>query len=399
MFVNWERVIPEANQLNRGNQSMQAILPAAFESADSVNQGVTVEIHTGELPPSVDAELQGLYSNIHSTLANLRIYGGLADVTHAYIARWHGTPLAVFLLCVKGDTVRVVNEGMCISEDELERFAGHVFARWPTVRVITLHAVQSEVQHLRMPFQQYACTANIVLPLPATSEDYVASLGKNMRRNLRRYMDKLKRDFPSCRFDVFEKEAASEQHIRDIIALNRARIADKNIRYALGPEVEKVIALARQCGMVVVMMIDGRVAGGSVGYFAGDTYFFKVISHDPKFNDYSAGILCCYQTICECIARGCKEYNFMWNEYEYKFALGAHARRLHHLAVYRSRMHFLLKPGMAAENALNAFHYKAASLLDKAKPEELSRGERVAMRMVRSLRDAKHGLAGLLRRG
>jgi hypothetical protein len=357
-----------------------------------------VEIRAGELPPSIDAELQGLYGNIHSTLAHLRIYGGLAEVTHTYIARRHGTTLAVFLLCVSGDTVRVVNEGMRIGGDELERFASHVFARWPTVRAICMHAVQSEVKSLRLPFQQYVCTANIVLPLPATVEEYVASLGKNMRRNLRRYMDKLKRDFPSFRHEVFEREAASEQHIRDIIDLNRVRIAGKNIRYALDPEVENVIALARQCGMVVVVTIDGRVAGGSVGYFAGDTYFFKVISHDPKYNDYSAGILCCYLTICECIMRGCKEYNFMWNEYEYKFALGAHSRSLHHLAVYRSRMHFLLKPRMVGENAFNAFRHKAASLLDKAaKPEELSRGERMAMRVIRGLRDAKRGVAGLLR--
>lgn len=380
---------------------MQAILPAAFESSDSAH-GLTVEIHTGEsgeLPPSVDAELQGLYNNIHSTLAHLRIYGGLADVTHTYIERRHGNALAVFLLCMDGDTVRVVNEGMRIGEEELERFAAHVFARWPGVRAIAMHAVQSEVARLRMPFQQYVCTANIVLPLPATTEEYVASLGKNMRRNLRRYSDKLKRDFPSFGFEVFEKDAASEQHIRDIVDLNRARIAGKNIRYALDPEVENVIALARQCGMVVVMTIDGRVAGGSVGYFAGDTYFFKVISHDPKYNDYSAGILCCYRTICECIARGCKEYNFMWNGYEYKFALGAHSRSLHHLAIYRSRLHFLLKPRMAADNALNAFRHRAASLLDKAAmPEELSGGELATMRVLHGLRNAKRFAARLLQR-
>jgi hypothetical protein len=396
--VNWEAAIPEANELNSGGPSIQAILPAAFEPAGSAEQGVTVEIHAGGLPPSADAEMQRLYGNIHSTLAHLRIYGGIADVTHTYIARRRGFPLAVFLLSVDGDTVRVVNEGMTVDEDELERFAEEVFARWPRVRAISMHAVRSEVVRLRLPLQQYDCTANIVLPLPATVEEYVASLGKNMRRNLRRYMDKLKRDFPSMRHEVFEKDAANEQHIRDIIDLNRVRIAGKNQRYGLDPEVENVITLTRECGMAVVMTIDGRVAGGSVGYFAGDTYFFKVISHDPKYNDYSAGILCCYLTICECIARGCREYNFMWNEYEYKFALGAHVRSLQHLAVYRSRLHFLLTPRMAADNALNAFRRKASALLETAKPEELSKGELAAMRLLRGLRDAKRKVSGLLRR-
>ncbi len=397
--MNWETAIPEANELNSVSPSMEVILPAAFEQAGSAEQDVTVVIQMGEPSLSVDAEMQRLYGNIHSTLAHLRIYGGLSEVTHTYIARRRGLPLAVFLLSVDGDTVRVINEGMIVCEEELDRFASAVFARWPGVRAISMHAVRSEVGHLRLPFQQYACTANIVLPLPANVEEYVVTLGKNMRRNLRRYMDKLKRDFPSMRHEVFEKEAASEQHIRDIIDLNRVRIAGKNLRYGLDPEVENVIALTRECGMVMVMTIDGRVAGGSVGYFAGDTYFFKVISHDPKYNDYSAGILCCFLTICECITRGCKEYNFMWNEYEYKFALGAHVRDLHHLAVYRSRFHLLLKPRMAAENALNALRRRASTLLETAKPEELSKGELAALRLLRGLRDAKQKVAGLLRRG
>lgn len=230
-------------------------------------------------------------------------------------------------------------------------------------------------------------------------DDYVASLGKNMRRNLRRYMDKLKRDHPSFQSQVFEKGEASEADMCAIIDLNRERIAGKNIRYALDDEVDKVIALARECGMVVVMRINGRVAGGSIGYFAGDNYFFKVISHDPQFNDYSAGILCCYLTICECIARRCKEYNFMWNEYEYKFALGAHTRSLHHLVVYRSRLHMLLRPRLALSNAAAACRHKVLSLFDRATKEEpVSRGGRLAMRVLYGTRQVKRVLFGLLGR-
>lgn len=384
------------NDWNRNASSLQALTPDVAASGHRAEEDVyvTVEILAG-VSAHIDAELHKLYSNIHSTLAHLRIYGGLGEATHTYVARRRGAAVAVFLFRRTGNTVHVINEGMAVSEEELNRFAGHVFSGWPEISAIRLHAVQSNVQQLHVPYQQYVCTANIVLPLPASAEEYVAGLGKNMRRNLRRYMDKLKRDFPSFRYEVFEKGAASEQHIRSIIDLNRARIAGKNIRYALDDEVEKVIALVRECGMAGVMTIDGRVVGGSVGYFAGSNYFFKVISHDPRYNEYSAGILCCYLTICECIARGCGEYNFMWNEYEYKFALGAHPRSLHHLVVYRSRLRMLLRPRLAAANALAARRHRIASLLDKAaRPESLSPGERWAVRIVDGLRRIKRIAGG-----
>ncbi|WP_420476057.1 GNAT family N-acetyltransferase [Noviherbaspirillum sp. ST9] len=393
-----EAVIPGLNDLNESGAALQAIFPAGTLLGEaSESDDVLVEVHAGAPATHVDAAMQSLYSNIHSTFAHLQVYGGLRDVTHTYLARRKDRLLAVFLLRRDGNTVHVINEGMTVDEAELERFAGHLFSIWRSVSAICLHAVDSQVRVMPRPLQQYACTANIVLPLPATADDYVASLGKNMRRNLRRYMDKLKRDHPSLQVEVAEKADASEADMRAIIDLNRVRIAGKNMRYGLDDEVEKVMALVRQCGMVLAMRIDGRVVAGSIGYFAGSHYFFKVISHDPRYNEYSAGILCCYLTICECIARGCKEYNFMWNEYDYKFALGAHARSLHHVVVYRSRLHFLLRPRLAMSNAAAAWRHRVSALFEKASKEEsLSGGERAFVRVLEAARSAKRAL---LRRG
>ncbi|HYC42482.1 MAG TPA: GNAT family N-acetyltransferase [Noviherbaspirillum sp.] len=383
--------------MNDASVALPAVTPAGVQGgAANERVDVTIELYAGAPPATIDAAMQSLYGNIHSTFAHLTVYGGLQDVTYSYLARRKDSLLAVFLLRREGSTVHVVNEGMTVDEAELERFAAHIFSIWRSVSAICLHAIDSQVRVLPRPFQQFACTANIVLPLPATADAYVASLGKNMRRNLRRYMDKLKRDHPSLQVDVTERGDAREEDMRAIIALNRARIAGKNIRYGLDDEVEKVIALERTCGMVVVMRIDGRVVGGSIGYFAGSNYFFKVISHDPRYNEYSAGILCCYLTICECIARGCTEYNFMWNEYEYKFALGAHSRSLHHLVVYRSRLHFLLRPRLALSNAIAAGQHRVNSLFDRAgKDEDLSRGEHAVVCILGGLRSAKRALAGL----
>lgn len=358
---------------------------------------ISITCYEGPIPAFIGAELPARYGDIHSTLAQLRIYGGLDAVTHTYVVRRHGSIVSIFLFRHERNAVRVINEGMAIADDEFDRFAAYVFANWPSVHLISFHAVRAAIQRLAFPCQHYVCTASIVLPLPASAEEYVASLGKNMRRNLRRYMDKLKRDFPSFRFDVFEKERVQAGYVRDIMNLNRARIAGKNKTYAIDDEEEKIIALSRETGMVGVATIDGVVVAGSIGYLVGDHYFFKIIAHDPRYNEYSAGILCCYLTICECIARGCKEYNFMWNEYEYKFALGARPRSLEHVVVYRSRLHFVRHSGTAARIALNRHRHRLSVLLDKAdKREDISPGERRAIRLMNGLRNLKRRVRSAL---
>lgn len=371
--------------------SHQPLDTATHAGQDSI--GVT--LYGKELPPFLDDEMARLYGNIHSTFAHLRTYGGMDAITHAYVEKRQGAVTAIFLLERQAHAVRVINEGMRIDGDTLSRFAQHVFSSFVGVRMITFHAVQADIDACAFPLQRVACTANIVLTLPPSREEYLASLGKNMRRNLRRYMDKLLRSHPSFRYEVHEKEAVQEQHVRDILQLNRARIAGKNKSFAIDDEEEKIIALAKTCGMVGVATIDGRVCAGAVGYLVGDHYFFKIIAHDPQYNEFSAGILCCYLTICACIERGCKEYNFMWNEYEYKFALGAFRRELDHLVLYRSLPHMLLHPRIAVGTALAGYRHKASTLMEKAERNEpLPRSSLAALRALQCARTVKRMLTG-----
>jgi hypothetical protein len=367
--------------------------PAANTVPESRQESLVIASDGEQMPPFVEQALQRLYGNIHSSLAHLRVYGGIEGITNVYVARRQSEITAILLYRVDGDAVQVVNEGMLLDEEEIERFAAHVFSTLPQVATISFHAVQADIRRLRFPYQQHVCTANIVLALPPTQEAYLASLGKNTRRNIRRYMEKLMRDFPGFRYEVYEKEEVDPQQVREIMNLNRARISGKNKIYSIDNEEDMIVALTRACGMVGVATIDGRVCGGAVGYRVGNNYFFKVIAHDPRYNAYSAGILCCYLTICACIERGCKEYNFMWNEYEYKFALGAVRRDLHHIAVYRSRLQYLRHAGTVCGNVLAACRYQAALLIERGeRPEQLSRIDRIMLRLLAGARWIRRAL-------
>lgn len=368
----------------------------SVSSPDLRQEPVVISCHDRLVPLELDTELRSLYSNIHSTVDHLAVYGGLTDVTHVYVARQAGRPVAIFLFRFDHDSVRVINEGMMIAADELERFSDYVFSTWRSVSTISFHAVRIPAPLLlRQPVQHHACTAEIAMPLPDSVDSYVSGLGRNMRRNLRRYQERLRARHPTMRYQFYDREDAPEALIREVIRLNRLRIEGKQLAYGLDDEVERLVSLVRRCGTLGVMTVDGKVIAGGIGYRAGDTWFFKVNAHDPAYNEFSAGILSCYYTICECIARGCKEFNFMWNEYEYKFALGGRQRNLHRLVIYRSRLRMLLNAARVAAETSGAVRHKVAALLEKAKDgKDLNRLERGLAGVLAFLRTGKKMLAG-----
>jgi hypothetical protein len=316
--------------------------------------------YKNQVPHFVEAEMDRLYGNIFSTLEQFRIYGWTGTNTHTYVAQ-RGESIATILLYeIRNSRVLVKNEGIRLSKDDIARFAETIFKNYPQANVITFNAIETDIHRIAYPCQRFNYLEDLTIDLPATPQDYLASLGKNTRRNVKRYTDRAKRTFPSLRFDVYEKDAINEEHIRALIEFNRERMADKNIASVIDEEeTRRIIKLAKACGLVGLFTIDGRVVAGALSWRAGSNYFLNVLAHDPKYDDYWLGFLCCYMTIGECILRGGKEFHFLWGRYDYKIALGAVQRDLDNVAVYRSRFQFLLNGNLAWKTALAGYMRRA----------------------------------------
>src|SRR5207245_3753907 len=125
-------------------------------------------------------------------------------------------------------------------------------------------------------------------------------------------------------------------------------------------------------GLVGVATVDGRVCAGVICSRSAANYFMHVIAHDPTYDEYRLGKLCCYLTICECINRGGKEFHFLWGRYEYKYRLLGVQRDLDHLTVYRSRAQFLLNGNLVLKNAYKGYGRQAKRwLLDPKRADSL----------------------------
>ncbi|MGH8808567.1 MAG: GNAT family N-acetyltransferase, partial [Noviherbaspirillum sp.] len=276
------------------------------------------------------------------------------------------------------DKVRVVNEGMPVNNEEVARFASWVFNAYPAVNVISFHAVQTMPGQLQLPHQRFNCLEDIVATLPPSAEEYLGGLGKATRSYLHRYLNKLRRDFPQFRLQVCEAQEIDERDILRIIEFNRMRMASKGKASINNDDVaQRIVRFARERGMVCIISLGGRLCAGTINYRVRDNYFLETLAHDPAYDDYRLGTLCCYLSICECIARGGKEYHFLWGQDDYKSRLHGVQRDLDDLVVYRSHLHMLLHGDAVLQHAAHAGVRRAQVWLRGAR-----RQHRVAARIV-----------------
>lgn len=361
------------------------------------SEEISISCYENEVPPFVESEVEKLYGNIFSSLLEFRIYGWVAGNTSTYVEFREGR-ISTLLLFVRekrgwAGRVRVLNEAIRVGSDEIKRFADYIFARYPDVAVISFKAIETDVERMPFPHQRFNRLEDITLTLPATAEAYLASLGKNTRRNIKRYGDRLVRSFPSMRFHAYERASVRAEHVRAMVEFNHARMAEKNIVSVIDEaETRRIIELGKGCGLLGVITIDGVMAAGALSYQAGSNFFLNVLAHDSQYDEYWLGFLCCYWTIRECIARGAKEFHFLWGRYEYKFTLGAVRRDLDNVTLYRSWPQVLLNADIACKEALVGYLRK---LKVWVKYEDTYLSQR-ARKLVAWVREVKYGLTGML---
>lgn len=345
---------------------------------------------TAELAAAMDALYAHLYASPRYFEAAQALQGA-----QVYVASRAGRPLAILPYHHARGEVTVASEYMTVEAAEIERFARHMFARHRDVRRVVFPRVCAQPEGMRLPWHALVASEDMVVHLPPTVKDYEAAIGKNTRRNIKRYTSALQKDFPSYRYDLYLESDIREQDVRDIIALSVMRMKSKNIVPRFNEtEVNWIVDFAKTNGIVGVARIDGEVAAGAIGFRIGDHYFMHVIAHHPKYNDYSLGILCYYHTLCEGIVRGARRFHLLNGRYGYKYRLLAQCTDVIHLDVYRSRFAALLQmPRIARKEAKGrVWRLKQWLLHDLERIDKP--GYRELAKLVQALRRAKRARGG-----
>lgn len=304
---------------------------------DGVLSGdVSTTIYLNEIPRFVEDELQRLYAHIHASLPFIRIFKSSNQI-NTYVARRDGTPIAILLFKLGQRSIVVLTQMIRLDSIELQRFAACAFEHFPSVGVISFKSVQTDLLNFPYPVQRGHSREDIVTSLPSTEGDYTASLGKSIRRNLKRYRARLEQTFPSLSFQSYEKTDIDEKIILDLIKLSELRITAKKINFSINNDYARcIVELAKVCGVLNVIRIDGRLCVGMISFRIGESQFAEVIAHDEMYNDYSPGLLCYYWAMCESITKGVKTFHMGSGRLDYKVWLLGVQRNMEQIEIYRS---------------------------------------------------------------
>lgn len=350
---------------------------------------VDVSIYENQIPEFVAAALERLYESVYCTLERFNIYGE-ANNASTYVARSHGNIVCVILFRLEGNTVKVVNQQIAIGQDDLRQFANAVFAKYRSASTIAFYAIDTRIEDFPFPFQKFRALEENVLVLPATSDEYIASLSQTLFKKIQSGERKLEREHPGVRFEVLSKTDVSEQVLRDIVSLAGARMASKHqSAYIAEEHVGKILRLIHAYGSVGLLRIDGVICGGNIFYGVGRRYFMHVIAHHPDYDKYMLGHMVQYLAACHCIEQGGRECCLMGGGREYKSRFRAYPKYLDSVVIYRSRFHYLLGLRQVSAGVARRFlHDAKANAVQLAMAD--SRSGRIVGRWLALARSAKH---------
>jgi hypothetical protein len=316
--------------LNLSKWHLQHILTS--EPGAAVNH-----LHENDVPQSACDDMEKLYQNTFSSA--FAVEAGDPGIS-TYVARTGPDARAVFLFRVRKHGIVVLNAAIPLAADDIEPFLRLVFERYPQVRTVCFASIDAANLHSTFPLLKWGASENYIVTLPPSVAAYQASLSKSTATHMRQNQARLRRHHPDHVFQIYEGAAITERIIDAILGLkdnagNKThRLGEKETSWL------KKVAGAR--GFLGISTVNGRICAGTICSHMADNFYTHVIAHDAAFNTYSLGTLNTSLTVCEGIARGGKEFHFLWGAGAWKRRLGARPRALDDVLVFRSRLHILL---------------------------------------------------------
>jgi len=162
------------------------------------------------------------------------------------------------------------------------------------------------------------------LSLPASFEDWIGSLGKKQRHEVRR-----KRRRFEAEFGAIEIEHHLGGAVDVFCAMHRLSAGEKG-EFMTAPMQELFTELLRTAGASIHLLVcDGVPRAAAFGFETEDSYYYYNSAFDPGAAMASPGVVLFSAMIETEIERGAAVFDFLKGDEPYKFRHGAEPRQLH----------------------------------------------------------------------
>ncbi len=168
-----------------------------------------------------------------------------------------------------------------------------------------------------------------VLTLPDSFDEYVKSLGRNMREQIKRYPRRLEKQF-SVEYELAQTPAQVDEFWNQLVELHgrrwRARGQTGVLALPSRRNFHRYIChkfLANDWLRLWRLKCDGRPACVLLSYFWGGKYWFFIGGFEPELMKWSVGTCLFSRVFRHAIAEGATEFDFLRGAEEYKYRFGA----------------------------------------------------------------------------
>ena len=317
------------------------VLPLATE--------IVSEIYKQSVPAFASKALDRLQGSLYASLRYLELSSSEQTAPNTWVGYRNGEIVGVLLFRIEGRRVIVVCEVVSLDSLQIDAFALSVFSNFPGIRHIAFNAVSLSLPPSSLPAQFFPFSENYVLTLPASTEAYMAMLGKSTRQSLRGYRNRLLRDFPDFSWTSYTcAELSVEQQRRLVLILQRFKRESMTARGKSAAidatETQHFLTMAAECGLFGVAQVNGRICAGAFSCRIGDSYVMLLSASDPEMSVYRLGLLTCLWSVSDCIHQGGRQCHMLWGRYQYKHQLLAVPKSLYRLIIYPSVPQMLMQP-------------------------------------------------------
>lgn len=254
---------------------------------------------------------------------HLRRLGFLGD-------RWVGSCYLDFIV----DPSCALNAAGCIA-----KFIQEHQSHWDYIELsgrsgesIAATGFQVSMRTHRVAATRGRALSSLYATLPETPESYFASRGKQMRRNLNRYLRALKREGP---VDFLTLQCAPEIHsaFDDLLRLHAARFgARAEVSAFLDRRVASfhrdVLTTLAASGFarLYLLKLHGHAIAALYGFTAGNKMFLYQSGIDPAYSHFSVGVLLFSAVIEDAIRTHHAEVDFLSGDQSYKHQWATNSR-------------------------------------------------------------------------
>ena len=167
------------------------------------------------------------------------------------------------------------------------------------------------------------------LVFPATFDEYVSTLGKNMREQIKRYPKRLEKQF-DVRYELAQSREEVDVFVDELFLLHGKRWRARGQTGVLALPARRrfhreLCARFFDEGWLRLWRLtcDGRAACVLLSYFWGGKYWFFIGGFEPDLMRWSVGTCLFARVFKGAIDEGATEFDFLRGAEDYKYRFGA----------------------------------------------------------------------------